>query len=313
MRESRYSKKAVALGMVCALMLTNGVDITRGTSPAIAAVEVKPYIAFGASLKENEKQKVMNLLGVKTSELEDYEVIEVTNEEEHKHLDRYLDKSVIGTRALSSVKIEEADAGTGIHVTTKNINFCTEAMYVNALSTAGFEDAEVTVAGPFELSGTAALVGAIEAYGAMQGEEVAEATYDAAVDELVTTGELVDTLGYEKSAQLMAVIKNEVVSGNLSTDEDILKAIEDGADKVGVKLSDVDKQDILDLMKKISDLDLDLGVLEKSAQSVYDALEDAGIDLEEAKGWFSSLLSGIGDFFAGIGRAIGDFFVSIFM
>ena len=60
-----------------------------------------------------------------------------TNAEEHKYLDTYLDKSVIGTRALSSVKIEEADAGAGITVETHNISFCTEEMYTNALVTAG--------------------------------------------------------------------------------------------------------------------------------------------------------------------------------
>ena len=311
-RVEKAGRKLLALTMVFALSVGVGTGAVNKTTPSRASVEVKPYIAFGASLKENEKQKVMNLLGVSSAELADYEVIKVTNEEEHERLDRYIDKSVIGTRALSSVKIEEADAGTGIHVTTKNINFCTEAMYVNALSTAGFEDAEVTVAGPFPLSGTAALVGAIKAYGEMQGEVVEEGTFDTAIDELVTTGDLVDTLGADKSAQLIAVVKNAVVEGSLTTDADILKAIEDGADKVGVKLSDEDKQDVAALMKKISALDLDVSDLEKSAQSVYDALEDAGIDLEEAKGWFSKILSSIGDFFAGIGRAIGDFFASIF-
>ncbi len=302
--------KVVAVG--CILSLAVGTFLPIGTQVASAGVEVKPYIAFGASLKDSEKQKVMNLLGVKSSELADYEVIEVTNEEEHEHLDDYIDKSVIGKRALSSVKIEEADAGTGIHVTTKNINFCTEAMYVNALSTAGFTDADVTVAGPFELSGTAALVGAIKAYGAMQGEEVPEETFDVAVDELVTTGNLIDSLGSEKATQLIAVCKDEVVKKDLTNDEDIGKAIDEGADKVGVKISEEDKKEITELMKKIGGLDLDPGILEKSAQSVYDALENAGIDLEEAKGWFGKIFSAIGDFFASIGKAIGDFFAGIF-
>ena len=294
------------------LSLSVSVFLPTGAKVANADVEVKPYIAFGASLKDNEKQKVMNLLEVSSDELADYEVIEITNEEEHQHLDKYIDKSVIGTRALSSVKIEEADAGSGIHVTTKNINFCTEAMYVNALSTAGFTGAEVTVAGPFPLSGTAALVGAIKAYGTMQGEDVSEETFDAAVDELVTTGELVETLGSDKAVQLIAVVKDEVVRGSLSTEEDIMAAIDDGAAKVGAEISEEDKREIADLMKKIGGLDLDEGALEKAAESVYDTLKDAGIDLDEAKGWFSRIISGIGDFFVNIGRAIGDFFAGLF-
>ena len=74
----------------------------------------------------------------------------MTNQDEHKNLDSYLDKSVIGTKALSSVKIEEADAGSGVTVTTHNISFVTEEMYTNALVTAGINDATVTVAAPFK-------------------------------------------------------------------------------------------------------------------------------------------------------------------
>ena len=45
-------------------------------------------------------------------------------------------------------------------------------MYKNALATAGISDANIIVAGPFELSGTAALVGILKAYKDMTGEEV---------------------------------------------------------------------------------------------------------------------------------------------
>ena len=51
------------------------------------------------------------------------QTITVTNKEEHQYLDEYLASKVIGTRALSSVMIEEADAGSGIEVETHNISF----------------------------------------------------------------------------------------------------------------------------------------------------------------------------------------------
>ena len=72
-----------------------------------------------------------------------------------------MDKSVIGSRALSSVLVEGKKDGNGIRVTTKNITYCTPGMYENALATAGIKDADIVVAGPFKISGTAALVGAI--------------------------------------------------------------------------------------------------------------------------------------------------------
>ena len=143
---------------LCLGMIGTGTITARADS-----VEVKPYIAFGADLTSSQKNKVMELLGVTKEELADYETITVTNQDEHKNLDSYLDKSVIGTKALSSVKIEEADAGSGVTVTTHNISFVTEEMYTNALVTAGINDATVTVAAPFKISGTAALVGAMKA------------------------------------------------------------------------------------------------------------------------------------------------------
>ena len=52
------------------------------------------------------------------------------------------------------------------------------------MATAGVEDVNVVVAGPFNVSGTAALVGALKAYSEMTGETVDEKVVDAAVDEI---------------------------------------------------------------------------------------------------------------------------------
>ena len=57
------------------------------------------------------------------------------------------------------------------------------------------EDAQVTVVGPFGISGTSALVGAMKAYSVMTGKDISESTMDAATDELVTTAELADSIG----------------------------------------------------------------------------------------------------------------------
>ena len=66
----------------------------------------------------------------------------------------------------------------------------------------------MTVAGPFPISGTAALVGAMKAYGEMTGEGVDEASSDAATNELVATSELANDIGKEKAAQLVALLKD---------------------------------------------------------------------------------------------------------
>lgn len=294
---------ALLAAMLIVTLLPGTETVSRADS-----VEVKPYLAFGADLSSSQKKTVMELLGVTSQELADYETVEVTNAEEHKYLDTYLDKSVIGTRALSSVKIEEADAGAGITVETHNISFCTEEMYTNALVTAGISDATVTVAGPFEISGTAALVGAMKAYGTMTGQEIDSDNADAATNELVLTGKLGESVGKEEAAQLVALVKNKVLEGNLSSPEEIEDAVEEAADELELSLSDSQKAELTKLMQKIGSLDLDVDNLKAQAQGIYDKLKNMDIDLTEAKG----VLAKIGDFFSGLFHKIAEFFKGLF-
>ena len=137
------------------LAVAVGLVMTLGTAGVAFASEDDAYLALGANLDDGEKATVLNLLGV--ADTDDYNIIYVTNQEEHKYLDGSVDSSQIGSRALSSVLIKET-GGSDITVDTYNIGFCTGEMYKNALATAGVSGAEVKVAGPFVISGTAALV-----------------------------------------------------------------------------------------------------------------------------------------------------------
>ena len=305
-KRERYGEDMIKRKLIISLI---AMSLCFTTVPAKAdSISVKPYIAFGADLTADQKNTVMGQFDVTEEELADYETVEVTNAEEHQHLDSYLDSSVIGTRALSSVKIEEADVGAGVSVETHNISFCTEEMYTNALVTAGISDANVTVAAPFEISGTAALVGAMKAYGTMTGEAIDSDNADAATNELVVTGELADTIGKEEAAEFVALLKDKVVSGELASEEDIMKAIDEAAKEMNVTITEEQKQELLELMKKISELDLDLGKLKDQAKGIYEKIKDLDIDTEKAQGFFDKLASFFSDFFS----AIGDFFSGLF-
>ena len=118
--------------LICALPAT----VVKADSTANSddtSVEVSPYISLGADLNAQQKDIVLSLLGVTESDLDNYEVLQVTNKDEHEYLDDYLSASVIGTKALSSVRIEKGEEGKGIHVETKNITYCTSGMYTRAL------------------------------------------------------------------------------------------------------------------------------------------------------------------------------------
>lgn len=247
------------------------------------ADDSRPYLALGADLSESEKATVLEKLGVGQDDLSSYDVITITNQDEKNYLGDYMSENVIGGRSLSSVLITKNKAGSGIHVTTHNITYCTTGMYRNALITAGITDANVVVAGPFDISGTAALVGALKAYETMTGETVSEESIDAAVNELVTTGSIADTLGdSEKVEQLMALAKQYVVEGNLNSEEDIMKAIEQASKELNITLSDSQRSQISSLMGKISGLNIDKEALKSQAKELYNSLKDMGIDLDDA-------------------------------
>lgn len=269
------------------------------------------YIAFGQDLTSSEKQKVLNSFGITEEELKDYKTIEITNQEEHEYLGEYIESSVIGKRALSSVMIVKTEKGSGINVTTDNISYCTSGMYVNALVTAGLKDAEVKVAGPFSISGTSALVGAMKAYSVMTGQEITKETMDTATNELVATAELAESIDDSgKAEELIAAVKQKIFADGLTKSTDIRDAVEASARSLDIDLSSEDVDQIVDLMEKISKVDVDVDAIKEQAGAIYDRLKDAGVDLGnvDTKGLFEK----VGDVFANIFQAIVDFFKGLF-
>lgn len=253
-----------------------------------------PYLALGADLSESEKSTVLNLLGVDASQLDQYMIVTVTNADEHAYLDAYLDASVIGSRALSSVVVEKKEEGTGIKVKTSNISYCTTGMYQNALATAGLENAEVRVAGPFNISGTAALVGAMKAYGEMTGETINPENADAATEELVITSELGESLGEQEQAEaLIGAVKDIIVAEEVEDPQEIEAVINDTAKKMNIQLSEEDKAKIAGLMEKIGSLDLNVDALKEQAKDLYQKLEDMDIQIseEQVKGVLATIIS----------------------
>lgn len=295
----RTLMKKLTAGLLAATMILS-LPAAGITAKADAVTDADPkdvYVSFGADLNKDEKATVMDLLGIEEEDLEDFTVGEITNDDEKKYLGDYLDASVIGSRALSSVIVVIGEDGDGIDVETKNISYCTPGMYTNALITAGIENADVIVAGPMEITGTAALVGAMRAYAELTGEDISAESMDTAVNELVITSQIAENIDAEDIEQLMAFVKAKVVEGNLDDEEAINDVIDEGAKQLNIELTEEEKQTIISLMKKISDLDLDLDSMKEQAKDLFNKLEDMGIDKEQAKNFFQKIWDAIQNFF----------------
>lgn len=285
-------KKQILAGVLAGVL-------TAAAAMPVMAAEQKYCVALGADLKAEERATVLKLLNVTEDDVAKCSVT-VTNKEEHEYLDDYLPQSVIGSRALSSVYVREASEGYGIQVTTHNISYCTTGMYENALATAGMKDATVVVAGPFELSGTAALIGAVKAYSEISGEALKAEAVEAATEELVTTGEVAETIGSDDAEALVGAVKDAIVAEGITDEEGINKAIDEAADKLDVNLSEEDRQKINELMQKIGNLDLDVEQLKSQAKQLYDKLGDLNINVskEEVQGFFAKIIAWIKQLFA---------------
>lgn len=293
------------VSMLMVMLMAISAVVFCGAEKAYAGSFSGGYISLGADLTSDEKAKVLALFGVDEKKLDNYKVVYVTNQEEHQYLDSYISSSQIGNQAWSSVLITEGKKGSGINVTTKNVIYCTTGMYANALATAGVEDVNVVVAGPFNVSGTAALVGALKAYSEMTGETVDEDVVDAAVDEMVTTGSLEDgtDADNEKVEGMVAYLKEQIANSD-NKDKDLDQIINDAANKFEITLNEDQFNQLKSLLEKLGGLHLDLGSLKSQAQAAYDTLKDMGfdiskihIDTEEAKGLLQQIIETIKGWF----------------
>lgn len=267
----------------------------------------KPYLALGADLSDDQKNTVLSLMGIDPANLANYNVTYVTNAQEHQYLDSYVDSSKIGSKSWSSVVIVKRKKGNGLNISTNNITYCTVGMYKNALTTAGITDADIIVAGPKPISGTAALVGIFEAYEAMTGEAVQDNVVDAALNELVVTGELeasIQGLTDQEVEEFIAYIKSLIAEKGLTDEKSINEAIDEACDKYGVTLSDDERQKIVDLLLKITSLGIDLSGLVDYAASLYNSFKNGGSS--------SGIIASIGNFFGNIFSAIWEFFKNLF-
>lgn len=267
-------KKWISLLLIAVMLASGSMQVNA---------EETGVLALGADLDASQRAAVLAAMGISEEQAASYQTIYITNDMEHQYLDASLGASVVGTRSLSSVLLLPQESGSGLSVETHNINYCTIAMYRNALLTAGVEDAKVIVAAPSPISGTAALIGAVKAYETYSGVTVSDDAFEVATDELVLTGELMDELGdmdSEQISDLIAWLKQQIAENGLDDPEELEKVVRQGAEQMNIKLTDEQVSKIVDLLLKLSKLDIDAGKLAAQAKELYDKLDSLG--LEEA-------------------------------
>jgi uncharacterized protein YpuA (DUF1002 family) len=146
----------------------------------------------------------------------------------------------------------------------------------------------------------------------MTGDTIDTEVVDTALNELVITGQLEDTiegLDDEEVEEFMAYLKSVIAEKGLKDEASIKEAIDEACEKYGVTLSDSERQQIIDLLLKLSSLNIDLTGLVDYAQSVYESIKNGGSLAGAGAG---GVLSSVGAFFSNLFTSIGDFFSNLF-
>lgn len=280
-------------------LMTAFLTVVMMTPVSHVFADSERYLVLGKDLSTSEKATVLNLLGV-TNEA-DYNVSYITHTDETKYLGNYISASEIGSRALSSVVMEKQNANAGISVTTKNITYCSAEMYQNALITAGVKDVKLTVAGPFKISGTAALVAATKSYEIMTGKTLNSTAVDTANNEISVTSDAAKEVGSGDAAKLVASLKQKVAAMGddytRSSGEDALKESEN---TMNIQLSDDTEDEILDLMDKMKNVNLNEDEIKTQAKDIYESIKGYASQITGNTGFLSSIAQKVKDFLSTI-------------
>ncbi|WML40425.1 DUF1002 domain-containing protein [Neobacillus sp. OS1-2] len=257
-------------------------------------------VTLGENLTTEQKNNLLAEMGAPT----DVQIVTVSNQEEHQYLGKYVAKSFIGTKAISSSAITVAPKGSGITVKTKNINWVTDEMYLNALITAGVKDANIYITAPIAVSGTAALTGIIKAYEISADKTIPEEVKQAANQEMVETAKLGDSIGEKNAAALIAKVKEEMAKNKPKNDEELRKIIVQAAKDLNVTLSDTEMQRLIDFFNKLKDLNIDWNQVSDQLSKAKDKIsnflhsEKGQGFLEKVKQFFIWLIDAIKSIFS---------------
>ncbi|MBZ2175211.1 DUF1002 domain-containing protein [Schnuerera sp. xch1] len=280
-------KKVISIIILLSIIISSSIVVFAGKTD-------NEVVSLGQDLTQEQKQEMLEFFGAN----EDVKVIEVTNQEEREYFGDYIDESLIGSKAISSVYVEKLPEGEGITVEkTDNITWVTEDMYKNACVTAGIEDAKIIVACPMKASGTAALTGVLKAFEDITGEEISEEEKSISSEEIAKTAKLGSTIGKEKAQELINNVKMYIIENNIKDENSIEDVIKQVSEDLSIELTQEQIDEIISLMKGISRLDLDIDHIKDQLSDIAGRINEISEENTEIKSLLQRIIDFIVDFF----------------
>ncbi|PIC76889.1 hypothetical protein CSV74_08220 [Sporosarcina sp. P19] len=260
-----------------------------------------PIVVYGSNLSDSEKASVKESL--KVAEEAEVEELSVDGND----LIKYIPGGDRNARMYSSAKITRQEEGEGLViniVTPDHITQVTADMYATAMMTAGIEDAVVEVAAPKKVTGHSALVGIYKAY-EVSGEVLDTERTDVANDELSLATRLSEKAGVDQDevANLLTEIKKQISEQKPATKEDVEQIVHDQLQKFNIELNEADRQLLIDLMDRISKLDIDFTKLNEQLSDMASKIKEKLGDIdpsfwEKVKEFFRNMADSLKSLFS---------------
>lgn len=235
-------KRNLIAALLCSACLVAG-----SVNPVMA--DAARVVTLGADLTDAQKQTMMKYFNVSSEQVQ---IMTITNQDEHNHLDNIAPQSQIGSRTLSCAYVKPTQSG-GIKVRTANLNWVTGNMIATTLSTSGVKNCEVVAACPMEVSGTGALTGIQMAYEQASGKKLDETKTKLANEEMVVTGNLADQVGKNEATTVVNQSKMDVIQNNVQNADEIQNIVINVAEQNNVSVSQEEIDKIVSLLEKIAE------------------------------------------------------------
>lgn len=234
-------KRNMIAALLCSACLVAG-----SVNPVFA--DATKVVTLGADLSDAQKQTMMKYFNVSADQVQ---ILTVTNQDEHNHLDNIAPQEQIGSHTLSCAYVKPTQSG-GIKVRTANLNWVTGNMIATSLSTSGVKNCEVIAACPMEVSGTGALTGIQMAYEKASGEKLDATKTKLANQEIVTTGELADKVGKDQATTVVNKSKMDVIQNDVQNADEIQNIVINVANQNNISVSQDDIDKIVSLLQQIA-------------------------------------------------------------
>lgn len=124
-----------------------------------------------------------------------------------------------------------------------------------------------------------------------------------------------ENIDQETASDAFSFLKEKIADGDLTTEEGLSNAIEEGKEKFGVEISKEDARKLVDAMEKLEDMGFSAEYLIDKTESLY---EEYGADFidhvdEVVTGAVKNAVSGaISSFFENLANSVKDFFTGLF-